>query len=296
MGLHRTISQFLKGATALALAAGLAGPAAAKAAAPFCDRACLTGVMQAYLAALVKHSPRGLPVAATLKAGENVQAVKLGDSDAWRQVSRVYPGFLLADPSTGEVISAGAADGPDGVAALLVRLQVKNRRITESEIIFNHGKPGRTFQPEQLIEADLIYDAVVPPPRRSTRAGILRLVDGYLEALSKHDDKQTVFGYRCDRFAMGAKTTNNRDFGSGARPCPEGMNTVTGQTVVNRRFPVIDVARGVGVAMFYIPHNERPPAYANYVGEIFKVVDGKIRSIEEFSIQTAYPPKPVFGE
>jgi hypothetical protein len=47
--------------------------------------------------------------------------------------------------------------------------------------------------------------------------------------------------------------------------------------------------------MFMIPHSERSPPSNLYAGEVFKIVDGKIRSIDEFSTAAAFPPKPVFA-
>jgi len=50
------------------------------------------------------------------------------------------------------------------------------------------------------------------------------------------------------------------------------------------------------VAMFIIPHAERHPPGATNVGELFKIVDGKIRSIEEFSFVAGYPPESGFKD
>jgi hypothetical protein len=283
------------GALAAAICLAATGMAtSATAAARACDRACLNGMMQSYLTALARHDPKGLPLSPRLEALENALPVKAGEG-VWGQVSKVHPGMVFADPVTGGVIYGGAVDAPDGLASLFVRLKVAGGRITESEIIFNHGKASGVFAPANLLEPDLIYEAVAPPSRRSSRADMIGLVNGYMEAISRHDGSLTKFNYRCDRYASGAKTTNNPRFGAnGSGSCAESFKGLTGDVTVGRRFPVVDEEKGVVVGMFMIPHSERSPPNNLYVGEMFKIVDGKIRSIEEFSTAAAFPPKPVF--
>jgi hypothetical protein len=278
------------GLAAVALIAG-AGPASAAE----CGRACLTNVMQRYLAALVRHNPRGLAIAPDVMVKENGRVPRRGGEGAWKTITKVYPGLMFADPATRQVVHAGAVDGENGIASLFVRLKVKGGRIVEAETLYNTSRPSGVFAPANLIEPDLIYDATVPVARRSNRAEMIALVDGYMEAISRHDGSTTKFNYRCDRYASGAKTTNNPRFGpNGSGPCSEGFKGLTGDRVVNRRFPVVDEEKGVVAGMFLIPHSERTPPNTLYVGELFKIVDGKIRSIEEFSVTLPYPPQDVF--
>jgi uncharacterized protein (DUF305 family) len=44
-----------------------------------CDRACLKNMVDQYIAAMVKHDPSGLPVAADYKFTENTAAIQIGD-------------------------------------------------------------------------------------------------------------------------------------------------------------------------------------------------------------------------
>jgi hypothetical protein len=52
---------------------------AAQAAEPSCDRACLEGFVDQYLAALVAQDPSRLPLAKNARYTENGQELKLGD-------------------------------------------------------------------------------------------------------------------------------------------------------------------------------------------------------------------------
>lgn len=89
------------------------------------------------------------------------------------------------------------------------------------------------------------------------------MVESYLDGISHHDGSRVPFNYRCDRYASGAKVTNSPDH---------------------------PADRGIVVAMYIIPHGERTPPGATNAGECFKIVDGQIRSIEEFSFGGGWPP------
>ncbi|MGC3980855.1 MAG: hypothetical protein QM808_06340 [Steroidobacteraceae bacterium] len=104
-----------------------------------------------------------------------------------------------------------------------------------------------------------------------------------MEGISQHNGSLFPAGERCDRYQAGTKFTNRFDKpeGTGGGTCQTSMNNLKGQTVVNRRFPVVDVELGIAVVLFIIPHNERTPANATNVAEVLKIVDGKVRSIED---------------
>src|SRR3954465_10630706 len=55
-----------------------------------CDRACLKGTMDGYLAALKSHRSGALPLAPGARFTENGQELKLGDG-IWRTVSGIRP-------------------------------------------------------------------------------------------------------------------------------------------------------------------------------------------------------------
>ena len=149
-----------------------------------------------------------------------------------------------------------------------------------------------------LAEPDTLYDAVVPRERRSSRAQLIAVVNGYLEGISKHDGSIPKFSYRCDRYNAGFRWTNNpaNPPSKGGGTCATALDGLTGQAVVNVRFPVVDVTHGVAVVLFIIPHGERKVQGATNVAEVIKVVDGKIRSIEEFGGGGKYPPSSGFPD
>jgi len=274
---------------ALALLIGAGSAQAAS-----CDRNCLATIMQNYLSHLTAHNPAGLPISDKATSVENAKPTPLG-SGAWQSVSRIRSSQIYTDPITGEAIFDGAVDTKDGLGVLFVRLKQVAGKITESEITFSHQTTPFS-NPANMLEPDILYDAVVPPERRIGRAQLIAVVDNYLNGISIHDGSHVAFGPRCDRYASGAKVTN-----SAAHPadkeggtCAGSLVHLTGELVVNRRIAVVDQELGLVGVMFIIPHDDHTPPASTHVSELFKIVDGKIRSIEEFSFSGGWPPDSGF--
>src|SRR6202034_4647628 len=111
---------------------------AANSPASACDRVCLNGFMEQYLAALVNHDPTGLPVASDLKSTENTKPTPLGDG-LWKTIKFIkFRGETVSDPSTGQ-ITYWAALQEDHGSLLMLRLKIAGGKITESETIVAHG-------------------------------------------------------------------------------------------------------------------------------------------------------------
>jgi hypothetical protein len=103
---------------------------------------------------------------------------------------------------------------------------------------------------------------------------------------------------RCDRYQAGRKWTNSyaNPVERGGGTCQTSLDGLKGQAVANRRIPVVDERLGIAVGLFVIPHGERSPANSTHVAEVFKIVDGKVRSIEEFSFTGGFPPAAGFPD
>src|SRR5690606_25237307 len=69
-----------------------------------CDRVCLEGFVDLYVAALVAHDPSRAPFAEDAKFTENAQVLELGDA-LWGTANAPPAGYQLkvGDPSTGNV-------------------------------------------------------------------------------------------------------------------------------------------------------------------------------------------------
>lgn len=277
------------------IAVGVLCLAGAAQAAPGCDRGCLENQVNQYLRHLVMHDPAGLQLDTSAEVRENTVAVKLGEGPSWSKIAVVRARQIYSDPSTGNVVARTAVQMTDGnIGSLSVRLAINGRRIREVDTSFNQGTGP--FDKDNLLEPDLLMDATVPAERRTDRRRMIQLVDGYFDGISRHDANIPVFAKRCDRYESGKKMTNdftNKSNESDAVTCGESLLHLTGQEVVQRRFPLIDEERGVVLGYGFILHNERTPPTATGLAEVFKIVDGKILRIE--NVETIVPSPPDGG-
>lgn len=310
--------RFIDGRGALALFGLLAAVSLSPIAqAQNCGDTCLKGILHRYLTALPTHDPKSLPLAAHVEARENSEPVTLGEG-SWQSVTAVLPGYIFADPESGNVIYGGGVRRGQALGVLFLRLKVLDGKITESEMLTSGPgavtpprpqppapagaapgapRPGQGFPPPDLsglMTPDILYDAVVPKDRRSTREQLMRIPFLYMEGLAKGDGSIPPFGPRCDRWAAGGrKLTNNPAARGGAISCAmavDGMRRMQGRSVSNRRVVVVDVPHGIAVGMLIVSFDVGGNQVAQNAAEIFKVVDGHIRSIEEFNVPGRVPP------
>ncbi len=75
-------------------------------AAPSCDRACMTALVDQYLAAVVKHDPSGLPLSPGVRFTENTAEIKIGDG-LWVSASEAPTTFKIyaVDPAQAKSLS-----------------------------------------------------------------------------------------------------------------------------------------------------------------------------------------------
>lgn len=277
-----------------------------------CDRACLDGIMVQYLGALGKHDPSGLPIATDVKMTENTKPIRLGEG-VWKSMKYMqFHGETISDLSTGEVVYFGAIR-EDFVSPIVVRLKIVNRKITEIETIVAHGtdpkappQDGFEVTPDlQLLAAIKPFlEDVVPPSERSSRTVMIAAANAYFDGI-EHQPGNVPFAPDCNRIENGQLTTNNPTNTEGLPPlgCQQQFQArlfTYIPRIRDRRFPVVDEARGLVVAMgvFDIPGSKTwlrdgkevpaPPAIANprnnLFNEIFKIENGKIRLIQAFNL------------
>jgi hypothetical protein len=310
-------------ATACVLIAGLslsvfaARPRAASAAsaAADCDRACLSGFADQYIAALGKHDPSTLPMAAGAKLTENTKTVGLGDG-VWKTMKYMkFRGETIADPSTAQVVYFGVIQEAF-VSPFVLRLKISNRKIAEVETVVAHGTdpklpPADGFEvvPDLQLLAALkpFVEDTVPPSQRTPRAQMIAAANAYFDGI-EHQPGNVPFAPGCNRIENGQLTTNNPTNTEGLPPlgCQEQFQAKLFTyipRVRDRRFPVVDEERGLVVAMgvFDIPGSKTwvrdgkeipaPPAISNprnnVLNEIFKIDGGQIRLLVAFNLANA---------
>jgi hypothetical protein len=112
-----------------------------------CDRACLEGLATQYLAAVVAHNPKSLPLAADVKYTENDQVMDVGDG-FWGTATAVgsYK-HCFSDPVVEQIGCMVTMHEGDHIVIMGLRLRVELGRITEIETTYyRQGGGGPSMQ------------------------------------------------------------------------------------------------------------------------------------------------------
>jgi hypothetical protein len=230
-----------------------------------CDRVCLEGVMNQYLAAVVAHDPGRLPLSEDVMYTENDQMLKAGDG-FWKTAAGLgnYKHYFV-DPEAGQVAFMGTMQEAGAALLLSLRLRIELGRITEIEsVYFRSGGAGPNNIPamDQAGKAEDLWFKSIPPSQRLSRQQMIAVADGYFTGLQKNDGKGIQgtgtypFTNDCHRIENGSPTTNV------PRPANEPPDTINAfamdclsqfklgyyfvvQAIHGRRYPLVDSERGV---------------------------------------------------
>ena len=107
-----------------------------------CNRACLEDLVNQYLAAVVAHDPKRLPLSADVMYTENDQVMEVGDG-FWKTAEGLgnYK-HIFADPEFGQVAIMGTMREAGAALLLSLRLRVELGRITEIESVYYRRATG----------------------------------------------------------------------------------------------------------------------------------------------------------
>ncbi|HXA76107.1 MAG TPA: hypothetical protein VNV41_03155 [Candidatus Acidoferrales bacterium] len=275
-----------------------------------CDRACLENLATQYLAALVAHNPKSLPLAADVKYTENDQVMDVGDG-FWGTATELG-GYkhCFSDPVVEQIGCMATIHEGDHLVIMGLRLRVQLGRITEIETTYYRqggGGPNNMAGLDTSHPEPLWFDTI-PPTQRVSRQRLITTANMYFAGLENNDGKGDYpFADDCDRMENGVHTTNNPTlspnaaFNAFAMSCmaqfKSGYYAVVTR-IHHRRFPIVDEERGIVWAYVIFDQNgtvhtihltngqtvsmgnifNRPSSLE--VTEAFKITDGKIRRIE----------------
>jgi hypothetical protein len=198
---------------ALYLVVGTA-PAAKAATAPpaTLDRAHLASLADEYLAALVAHDPKRVPLAADFKFVENVTRMQPGEG-LWQTASAVPTTFKIVVPdAVGQavgfiVMMQETVDGKTAPIQVGGRLKVVNGRIAEAEHVVVHSVRETSLKNLQKPRAPLLAD--VSEPYRDARGRLLYIGRRYYDALDLNNGRLAPFADDCVRMENGMQTARN---------------------------------------------------------------------------------------
>jgi hypothetical protein len=280
-----------------------------------CDRACLLGAVDQYVAALVAHDPAQAPFADDAKFTENTVVLDLGDG-LWNTATAAPSAYDLraADPETGNIAFYMVMEESGSPIWLSGRLHVEDGAIDELEtVVIRSGLGGSGFGAYDLSGVDPEWNASVPPEQRNTREELFDVADRYVETLAANLAGHVQFAPDCNRIENGVITANNPNAtgGMGAASCQENVDSGMWVYITDinpRRFLVADVERGIAMGMFMFHHDgshdhamvngerveysgatRRP--FTTVIPEMFKVRDGKITRIMATMASIPYKSK-----
>jgi hypothetical protein len=287
-----------------------------------CDRECLHGVMDQYLAALVAHQPEKITTTADVKFTENSNRMKLGDG-LWQTIGSLGTFKLyVEDPQTQQVAFYGTVKENGATALLGVRLKQRARHVSEVETFVIRQATGVHGSCDNLTTVPPEWQETVPEGERSTREQLRYDANQYFNGIEQGNGKIVPFAEECLRVENGAQTaptiaTASRPSMSASAQFDTHMFDYIHE-ITNRRFLLADPERGLvyAVVMFQHPGNIKPqmnavtataaPAaptaprtfslssYPNttQIIETFQVRHGKIRRIFAFVSLLPYRQSP----
>jgi len=297
--------------------------------APACDRACMTGIVDRYLAALVRHDPTGLPLNRDVKFTENTARLKVGSEGLWVGASELPTGFRIyaVDVGTGQAGFYGVMKERDRPLIIALRLKLVNGQITEIEHVLARN-----------LRADAVKSLAAPrpefvtkllPANRLPRQQMVNIADSYFEAIEHADGKLAPFADDCVRRENGGQTTHNAkpvpwpvSLGSkqaddamayiGTLSCSDQLDTHVMDFITRlwpRRheivdeelglvfsFPMFQHRGGTGTLKIYnVPGVDSLPLGGSssnlQAGEIFKIDRGRIIGVEAMGASLPYGTK-----
>ena len=282
-----------------------------------CTRACLEGVVDQFLKAMVTHDPKAAPLSEDIKYTENAQVIKTGDG-FWKTAQAVGSyRHVFADPDAGQVAMMGTMWEADTLNLVSLRLRIELGRITEAEAVFfkpGGGGPNNIQAVDDQGKADDIWYRTIPPEKRLPRQQMISIADAYFSGVQRNDGRGVngtgtyPFTNDCHRIENGSPTTNVPN-----TPGPFGMDCM-GQfkmgyyfvvtAIHNRRYPLVDAERGVvwahsvfdqGTVNSGTLSNGQPYSYRGFnrpgsilVTEAFLIEDAKIRRVEMIGPAAVY--------
>jgi hypothetical protein len=287
-----------------------------------CDRACLEGIAEQYLDALVAKDPKTLSVANNLKYTENGQRLLLGDG-FWNSVSgRGTYTLHVTDQTLGQVVTFSTMREAGNPMIIAVRLKIDgSRRLTEIETLIAHSEGGAKNL-ETIGKPRAAFFRPTPPADRVPRAELVRVANMYFSGMQLNDGKGNYpFAEDCDRLENGNSTTNAPGKPGAPRPDPKTASNYSAMwtcreqfesgllhfvmRIRDRRYVAVDEERGLVVAFAFFDHDAGPSRHFKtpdgrsvtagptvpwtwHIAELFKVEQGLLHEIEAILERAPY--------
>ncbi len=296
--------------------AASAEPQPPRAAGAQCDRACLEGFVNQYLAALAARDPSKLSFASDVKFTENTAKLKIGGG-FWVTANGTGTFKLyFAEPEAGQVGFMGTMREWDNPVIFCLRLKVAGGKISEVEdFVVRDADAAKKLD---AMSPNPQFLKAVPEAERATRDDLIKTANMYFSGLQNNDGKGVYpFAADCNRVENGTQTTNNPGlaktqtdspgFAVMSLGCEAQFKTGYFKIVTHirdRRWVIVDRERGLAFAFAFFDHagtvktitltdGSTFPATLRHpftweIGELFKIEGGKIHAIQAVLTQEPY--------
>ena len=290
-----------------------------------CDQACLTGVVDTYMTAMLAHDPAKAKLAKGARYTENGVELPLPDG-LWRTLGsfETYR-LLVADPKEGSVGFFVKAVENGAPVLVGTRLKVVDKQITEIESVASRLAATIGGGPSSQPRVDQLGDTprkqfldTLPENKRRTREQLASIVNTYFTGIENNTgDKPPLFAPDCFRLENGSQTTG-KPTAPGAEPNSANFSCIEAfrlgyyhedTRLRNRRVLAVDESRGLVYTGVFFDHDAVVRSYKLKDGrtqtvrntapwtwmiqEIFEVnADGLISQVEAVLLSVPYGMRP----
>lgn len=271
-----------------------------------CDRACLIGAMNSYLAALVAHDPAQVPLSSHLEFVENTVPMHPGDG-LWKIANAPPAAFKIyvPDPVSEEIGFMCVMRAGNQPIEAAFRLKIRDGEIVAAEHIWAAGLKPETLKNLQTPRPGFL--TTVPPSERVPRDEMLKIGLTYYTALTTADANNAPFAADCQRHENGVQNTGApppatpgratlNSLGCAAQLKTHVMDYIT--YIEPRRAMIADPQTGLVFALSQFRHPMKQSTekiigvpgvtsvtmsfkpFDNVAAHIFKISGGQIHEIE----------------
>ena len=281
-----------------------------------CGRACLEGAIDNVIAAMIAHNPDQLMMAKDVLYTENGVALRPGDGMWGTLTARGKYNLYVSDPEAGQAGFYGTVVENGRLNYIALRVKIVEALITEIETIvvrpegMNTSEQTKQSVGEKMDEMTVRpqFLQTVPPKHRMSREKLTEIANSYFMGLANQTGNFTApFCETCERWENGLHTTNQPPNPNVPKTMPDilAMGCEEQQKsgwfafvteIRDRRFPIVDVERGLVMAFAFFDHDAAVREYplpdgsmtpnvitfpqTIHISELFEIRDGKIDQIE----------------
>jgi hypothetical protein len=280
-----------------------------------CNRQCMIELVDDYLAALVAHDPKQVPLASALAFVENTERKRAGEG-LWQTASAMPTTFAIhvPDPVSRQVGFIGMIEESGQPVQLGLRLKVEDGEITEAEHLVVRNLSENSLANLREPRPGLL--AEVPRSERLSREPMLMIGMTYYDSIEQSSGDATLYADDCERRENGMITAGGEGVGFDGLPrqgCHAQMDSRVFtyiDDIDHRRVWIADEVTGLVFGLSHFRHSmqEKEITIIGRDGQpttremnfdpfdlpaahIFKIRDSRIHEIEAMGFTMPYMSK-----